>query len=127
MKKNRLATKLTLLAEIDRMDTLIKAIFSETSSIGIRYFPTERRVLERTFHRISLCGGMVRIKTAAFEDQEINIQPEFDDCVKLAKKTQIPVKKIFELALREFHRERETATAITNSGKSSKHTKKDLK
>ncbi len=49
MKKNRLGTKLTLLAPMDRMDALIEAVFRETTSIGVRYFPVERRVLERAF------------------------------------------------------------------------------
>ena len=45
MKKGRLATKLTLLADADRMEDLIEAVFRETSSIGVRFYPVERRIL----------------------------------------------------------------------------------
>lgn len=102
MKKNRLATKLTILTEVDKIDSLISAIFTETSSIGVRYFPVERRVLERKISSVKILGGEVRVKVAFLDGKEVNIQPEHSDCVKLAKKTQHPVKKIYELAMIEF-------------------------
>ncbi len=101
MKKNRLATKLTILAEAERIDSLIHAIFKETSSIGVRYFPVERRILERETKRIEIFGESVKIKVSYFEGKEVNLQPEFSDCVKLAKKLKIPVKEVYLLALEE--------------------------
>jgi len=47
MKKNRLGTKLTILAEADKMEGLIEAVFKETTTIGLRYFPVARRFTER--------------------------------------------------------------------------------
>lgn len=102
MKKNRLATKLTVLAEADKIDTLIDAIFRETSSIGVRYFPVERRVLERKAVKVNVRGEDIAVKVAYLEGKEVNIQPEFSDCLKLAKKSQKPVKSIIELARAEF-------------------------
>lgn len=101
MKKNRLATKLTLLAETDKMDSLIQAIFKETSSIGVRYFPVERRVLERKIKKVSILGEDVAIKVSCLEGKEVNVQPEFSDCLKLAKKKGLPLKEIIRLALDE--------------------------
>jgi hypothetical protein len=102
MKKNRLATKLTVLAETDKMDSLIQAIFKETSSIGVRYFPVERRVLERKIKKVSILGEDVAIKVSCLEGKEVNVQPEFSDCLKLAKKKGLPLKEIIRLALDEF-------------------------
>jgi uncharacterized protein (TIGR00299 family) protein len=102
MKKNRLASKLTLLAEIDKIDTLITAIFRETTSIGIRYFPAERRVLEREIKKIKVLGEDIRIKVSYLEGREVNFQPEFADCLKIARKKKLPLKKIIQLALKEF-------------------------
>jgi uncharacterized protein (TIGR00299 family) protein len=101
MKKNRLATKLTVLAETDKMDSLIQAIFKETSSIGVRYFPVERRVLERKIKKVSILGEDVAIKVSCLEGKEVNVQPEFSDCLKLAKKKGFPLKEIIRLALDE--------------------------
>ena len=65
MKKNRLGTKLTLLAEADKMDALIEAIFRETTSIGVRTFPVERRVLERRFEKVRVAGQLVTTRVNA--------------------------------------------------------------
>ena len=107
MKKGRLATKLTVLAEIDKIDSLISAVFKETSSIGVRYFPVERRVLERKIEKVGILGEKVAIKISYHEGKEVNIQPEFSDCLKLAKKSDLSVKEIMQLVLKEFYKERE--------------------
>jgi len=109
MKKGRLATKLTVLAETDKIDSLISAIFKETSSIGVRYFPVERRVLQRKIEKVGILGEKVAIKISYQEGKEVNIQPEFSDCVKLAKKSDLSVKEIMQLVLKEFYKKRESA------------------
>ena len=103
MKKNRLATKLTVLAEIDRIEALINAVFQETSSIGLRYYPVHRRVLERTVKKLRVLGEEVLIKISSLEGKIVNVQPEYADCLKLAKKSDRPLKEIIQLAVKEFH------------------------
>jgi len=107
MKKGRLATKLTVLTETDKIDSLISAVFKETSSIGVRYFPVERRVLERKIEKVGILGEKVAIKISYHEGKEVNIQPEFSDCLRLAKKSDLSVKEIMQLVLKEFYKERE--------------------
>jgi uncharacterized protein (DUF111 family) len=104
MKKNRLATKLTLVAELDKIDDLITAVFRETSSIGVRYFPVERRALERTIKTVRLLGEDIGIKVSRLEGKDINIQPEFSDCLRVARKRGVPVKEILRLAVQEYSR-----------------------
>jgi hypothetical protein len=101
-KKNRLATKLTILAEIDKMERLIRAVFSETSSIGVRFFPVERRVLDRALKKIRLFGEDIAVKVSTLEGKEVNAQPEFSDCLKVAQKSKRPLKEVIELALGEY-------------------------
>jgi len=107
MKKNRLATKLTVLTEIDKIDSLIDAVFRETSSIGVRYFPVERRVLERKTTKVEVLGEEIAIKIACIGGREVNIQPEFSECQMLAEKRQIPVKEIIERVLKEYSGKKE--------------------
>ena len=102
MKKNRQAIKLTVLAELEKMDNLVKAIFEETSSIGVRYYPVGRRILERKMVNIEILGEKIPVKVAYFEGEEVNIQPEYADCLNLAEKQKMPVKKIMELAKSEY-------------------------
>ncbi len=103
MKKNRLATKLTVLAEIDKIEALINAVFRETSSIGLRYYPVQRRVLQRTAKKLRLLGEEVLIKISSLEGKIVNVHPEYEDCLKLAKKSARPLKEIIQLAVKEFH------------------------
>jgi hypothetical protein len=106
MKKGRLGTKLTLLADAVKIDPLVEAVFQETNSIGVRYFPVERRVLQRDIHNVRVLGEAVGIKVAALGGNEVNIQPEFSDCLRVAGKKRIPVKRVLELALAEFFKEK---------------------
>ncbi|MBN1222028.1 MAG: nickel pincer cofactor biosynthesis protein LarC [Candidatus Aminicenantes bacterium] len=104
MKKNRQAVKLTVLAELGKMDSLVKAIFKETSSIGIRYFPVGRRTLERKTVFIELMGDEIPVKIAYLEGEEVNVQPEYAECLKAAEKHNTPVKKIMEMVRSEYYR-----------------------
>jgi len=105
MKKGRLGTKLTLLADAATMDELIEAVFRETSSIGVRYFPVERRVLEREIRKVRVSGEAIGIKVAVLGGNEVNVQPEFSDCLKVAEKKGVPVKRVLQLALMEYFKE----------------------
>lgn len=106
MKKNRLATKLTLLAEVDKIDDLIEAVFRETSSIGVRFFPVERRVLERESRKVRVRGEEIGIKVSRLGGEAVNVQPEYTDCLKASERTSLPLKEVTRLALREYYGKR---------------------
>ncbi len=106
MKKNRLGTKLELLVEAGRLDALIEAVFRETTSIGVRYYPVGRRVLEREFKTVRVHGENVGLKLAALGGRTVNVQPEYDDLVKASRKTGRPLKEIAHHAVCEFHKKR---------------------
>lgn len=105
MKRGRLGTKLTLLADAAKMDELIEAVFRETSSIGVRFFPVERRVLQRDIRKVRVSGEAIGVKVATLGRSEVNVQPEFSDCLRVAEKKGLPVKKIIQLALIEYLKE----------------------
>ena len=111
MKKNRLGTKLTLLAAVDRMDDLIEAVFRETTSIGVRYYPVERRVLARRFDEVRVAGRAVGIKVASLGGREVNVQPEYEDCVEASRRSGRPLKEIVRLAVCEHDRKRRRAAS----------------
>ena len=93
MKKNRLATKLTLLAEADKIDGLIEAVFRETSSIGVRFFPVERRVLERESRKVRIRGEVIGIKVSRLGGEAVNVQPEYSDCLKASERIGPPSQR----------------------------------
>ena len=106
MKKNRLGTKLTLLATSERMDGLIEAVFRETTSIGVRYHPVGRRVLDRDFRTVRVGGEKVGVKVASLGGRTVNVQPEYEDLLRAARKTGRPLKEIAHRAVGEFAKKR---------------------
>jgi uncharacterized protein (DUF111 family) len=106
MKKNRLGTKLTLLAAAERMDALIEAVFRETTSIGVRYYPVGRRVLDREMTSVRVDGGKIAVKVATLGGRPVNVQPEYEDLLKAARRTGKPLKEIAHRAVSEFARKR---------------------
>jgi uncharacterized protein (TIGR00299 family) protein len=106
MKKNRPALKLTILAELAKMDTLIQTIFLETSTIGVRYYPVKRRILERKSSMVHVLGTEIPIKVARLGENEINVHPEFSACKKAAKKANRPLREIMRLALEEYEKKK---------------------
>lgn len=99
MKKGRLGTKLTLLAGRDKIDALIEAVFAETTSIGVRYYPVGRRILARGVSQVTVFGEEIAVKTASLGPKELNAHPEFADCLKVAKIKGVPVKTVIQKAL----------------------------
>ncbi len=102
MKKNRLGSKLTVLAEVDKIDRLIEAIFRETTTIGLRYYPVERRVLRREIKEVRWRGHKVRVKVSYYGEEAVNFQPEYDDCLHLAQKLNVPLKQVITEVIKNF-------------------------
>jgi uncharacterized protein (TIGR00299 family) protein len=99
MKKNRLGTKLEVLVTADKMDALVEAVFRETTSIGVRYHPVGRRVLERSFETVRAGGARIGLKVARSGGRTVNVQPEYDDLAAAARKTGRPLKELAHLAV----------------------------
>jgi len=104
MKKNRLGTRLQLLVESVRLDALIEAVFRETTSIGVRFYPVGRRVLDRSFETVRVHGEKVGLKVAALGGRTVNVQPEYDDLVKASRKTGVPLKELAHHAVGGFRK-----------------------
>ncbi len=91
MKKNRPGVKLTVLCRQKDRDALGELILRETSTIGLRFFSAQRKVLQRRIDTVDTSFGKIRVKRSTLEDGTIRQTPEFDDCKKIAKKLNIPL------------------------------------
>lgn len=89
MKKNRLGTKISIIGRPEQTDELAAILFRETSTLGIRFYTAERRVKARSLHEVQTSFGAVRIKSA-----ENGFAPEYDDCRRLAREKNVPLREI---------------------------------
>lgn len=104
MKKNRPGIKVSILCNTDRRDALISILLRETTTIGVRYYETNRVTLDREFRTAQTKFGTVRLKVSGSGKSFSKCSPEFDDCRKLAKKKNIPLLVVIEEAKKNSRR-----------------------
>ena len=97
MKKGRPGNVLSVLADTASLDRLATIVLQETTTIGLRYYPVERRVLEREIHTVDTPYGSIRVKFS-YLDGRRRAAPEYEDCARLAKEQQIPLLAVYEAA-----------------------------
>ncbi|MFT8390033.1 MAG: nickel pincer cofactor biosynthesis protein LarC [Sporolactobacillus sp.] len=97
MKKNRPAYKLSVLSKATDTDKMMTILFAETSTLGVRTFPCNRRVMSRDFRIVSTPYGPVTIKRASF-GSIMKSAPEFEDCARLARTHHLPLRTIYDAA-----------------------------
>ena len=106
MKKGRPGHLLQVLAPVDGVDGLSRIIFQETTTIGIRRYAAERTTLERESVEVEIEYGKVRIKVSKLDGEVVNFAPEYEDCARIAREKNVPLKKIQALAIDAYSRRR---------------------
>jgi pyridinium-3,5-bisthiocarboxylic acid mononucleotide nickel chelatase len=90
MKKNRPGSKLTVVADPENREALAEIVLRETSSLGLRLYNAERRVLSRRIVHVQTPHGPVRMKIS----QSGAATPEYEDCRQLASAANVPLKQV---------------------------------
>jgi uncharacterized protein (TIGR00299 family) protein len=102
MKKNRPGTLLSIVAPPEAREALISVVFRETTTIGVRFTEMQRECLDRETVTVETPFGPVRVKVARRHGAVLNASPEFDDCVRIAAESGIPVKDVQAAATKAF-------------------------
>jgi uncharacterized protein (TIGR00299 family) protein len=98
MKKGRLGTLLTILADDAHVPALEELLLRETSTLGVRIHHERRSCLDRTHTTVTTPYGDVRIKIGSRNNETFNAAPEFEDCRTAAAKHNVPVKQVIQAA-----------------------------
>jgi uncharacterized protein (TIGR00299 family) protein len=96
MKKGRPGVKLTVLCNTTKEDALMRILLGETSTIGLRFYEVRRRVLRREVVKKDTEFGKLRVKIAKFEGDTVKASPEYEDCVRIAKRLNIPLIEVMK-------------------------------
>lgn len=102
MKKNRPGTLVTVLAPPAVRERLAGILFTETTTIGVRYQNVKRECLEREVQTIATPLGAIRFKIARREGRVVNASPEFDDCARAAAEHHVPIKDVQAVAMKAW-------------------------
>jgi uncharacterized protein (TIGR00299 family) protein len=106
MKKSRPATKLTVLVEQPNLQKVYECILTETTTMGVRIYKTDRKKLAREMVEVETEYGIIRVKLGKIGDKIIKVLPEYDDCKRLSIEKGIPLMKIQHSVLMKFMRKR---------------------
>lgn len=101
MKKNRPGTQLQVLCRQQTRESLIQTILTETTTLGVRYYPVERRVLDREAVTIETVFGTVAAKRIHLPDGAVRISPEYEACREIAQKNHLPIRLVYEAILQQ--------------------------
>ena len=102
MKKNRAATMISVLSPPEITDQLAQLLFHETTTLGVRIYHAERRVLRREITEVETQFGKVRMKYT----ENGTFTPEYDDCRKLARERGLALRAIIAEANEAFAKQR---------------------
>ncbi|GAM08702.1 hypothetical protein OR1_00975 [Geobacter sp. OR-1] len=97
MKKNRPGFRLTVITDKAHLDGLANLVFTESTAIGTRYYPVERRVLERNTASLDTALGPVNVKKVRLPDGSFRTYPEFEECRRLAIELGMPLPDVYRL------------------------------
>ncbi len=102
MKKGRLGTLLTILADDAHVPALEDLLLRETSTLGVRIHRERRSCLDRTHTTVTTPYGEIRIKVGSRDNEVYNAAPEFEDCRAAAAQHNVPVKQVQQAAIAAY-------------------------
>ena len=94
MKKNRPGVLLSILCDAGKKETLMKLLFTETTTLGVRSYEVARRALRRSMMRVETQYGPIDVKVAHLNGRVVNEMPEFEQVRAVANAAEVPVKVV---------------------------------
>lgn len=102
MKKNRPGVLLTVLCAEGEADRFTELLLRETTAFGVRRTLAERRKLPRELVTVATPYGEVTVKLGRLGGQVVQGAPEFESCRAVAGQAGVPLKAVYEAALRSL-------------------------
>jgi pyridinium-3,5-bisthiocarboxylic acid mononucleotide nickel chelatase len=103
MKKGRPAHTLHALCPHETVEAVRAAIFTHTSTIGVRTLEVTKQPLERTMSTVDVDGVAVAVKLAMLDGLVINASVEYEDVVRAAAALRRPAKLVLAQATAAAH------------------------
>ena len=94
MKKSRPGVCLNVIVPSEKLHAVLDVLLIHTSSIGARYYPVMRHVLDRRYYTLETPYGVINVKEVILPDGSRRIKPEYEDLKRLSMEKDIPVKDL---------------------------------
>jgi len=101
MKKGRPGVLFSVLVERTKIDSMLEIIFRETTTLGVRIQPVERKKLSRANKQVNTSFGFITVKVITVEGKE-QLRAEFEECKRIALEKNIPIIEVYRILEREL-------------------------
>jgi uncharacterized protein (TIGR00299 family) protein len=98
MRKGRPGHVVTALVAAEAVDTATRALFTQSTTLGVRLRPVARRALPRDEVVVSVDGFDVRVKRGLLDGRPVTVQAEYADAAAAAERLGVPVRTVLERA-----------------------------
>ena len=95
MKKSRPAYQLQVICRKENQEKLEQIIFQETTTIGIRSYPANRKILERRIEEIETPYGKMKVKICRI-DGEDRVYPEYEEVKRYCMESGVPMRDVYK-------------------------------
>lgn len=100
MKKGRPATVVGVLCAADRRPAIEHALVVNSTTLGVRATRVERTKAARRIETVVTRWGDVRVKLRGWQGRVIDVAPEYDDCARIARAADVPLRDVWNEAHR---------------------------
>ena len=104
MKKNRPGVLVTAITREAAREALTEVLFRDSSTIGVRWRAAARRELDRESVEVRIRGGNVSVKVSKLAGEVVQVSPEYDDCVRIARRRGAPLRTVQEEAVEAYRK-----------------------
>jgi pyridinium-3,5-bisthiocarboxylic acid mononucleotide nickel chelatase len=98
MKRGRPGVVVTALCVPERVGDLSRALFEESTTIGVRWSEWRRARLAREMVTITTAYGTIPFKVSRLGDRIVTVTPEFADVARIAREKSLPVREVLDQA-----------------------------
>lgn len=106
MKKGRPGIMLNVLVNESLLKQIEAIIFTETTTLGIRYLQASCHRLGREMILVLTKWGEITVKAGYHDGQMVQYAPEFSECEAVAKKFSVPLKDVYAEVNLKFRQHR---------------------
>ncbi len=96
MKKSRPGVQLSVVCRPGDESTLETLIFRETTTLGVRRYPVNRRFLQRRTSEVETELGIVRVKLIYDGGILVRAAPEYEECRRIAAERGLSLREVYD-------------------------------
>src|SRR3989442_84159 len=98
MKRGRPGIVVTVLCAPERAGDLSRALFEESTTIGVRWSERRRARLQREMIVLTTAYGAIPFKVSRLHGPIVTVTPEFADVARIAREKSLPVREVLDQA-----------------------------